>query len=394
MPFKVCSVDSHVFNTLEDLKKYLIWEADNVAFLPLQNFLDKNAIFMDDEFYGRGTDWVKFNVDGFAAFCNLFNIPSRFLEKIDEPGLVSRVLNNYQQNAIIKESMARHKMVVDTVNKTVLGVVSNTYRQYSNQSLLLDIEEYFPKLLKEYKLEESYVINTNLYLRVTSPKIKAGIVTGSGGTGEDISRVGLQISNSMVGESSIKICFFILRLVCANGLIVESFNHNSKVVHSGREDTFERRLKTAISPLLKEIKTIPKIIETLASIPFQPELIVKHGGAPYVYHIIPLNKELAAKRQALRRKEKYIAFDTEVIAQYPYHYGGKYSSRVFNSRYRNNQSMFDFINVFTEYAQSRQVTSVGRRLEIEKKTGELVRWIVEKKRKLKNGGGTFEQVIL
>jgi len=390
MPFKVCEINSEVINNIADLKNHVKLEAENVVYLPLEQFQSKSAVFMDDEFYGRGTDWVKFNVDGFSTFCNLFNIPNGFLANIDEPGLVSNILNVYQHNSVVKAQMAKYQLVVDAKEKTVLGVVSNTYRKYFNQTFLTDIEKYFPKLLVDYELVESYVINTNLYLRVLSSKIKAGVVIGSGSADEDVSRIGLQLSNSLVGDSSVKICFFILRLICSNGLTVESFSNTGRVLHSGREDTFIPRLKSEISPLLKEIKTIPKLLETLVSIQFEPELIVKHGGASHIYNIIPLDKNSFAKRKRLKGKE-INAFDIEMVAQYPYVYGGTQSSQVFHSRYRSNQSMFDFINVFTEYAQSPKIPAYSR-IEIEKKTGVLVKWIIENKKNLKNVKGMHEQV--
>lgn len=203
MPFKTCNAESKAINSMGELNEYAKREMDTVVYLPLAKFLSKQALFMDDEFYGRGTDWVRFNADGFSAFCNTFYIPQGFLERINEPGLVSKLLNDYQSNEMVRERMLNHQLVVDSKEKTVLGVVSNTYRKYYNQTLLGDIEKYFPKLIDDYELAESYVINTNLYFRVLSSKIKAGIVTGSGGTAEDVSRVGLQISNSLVGQRSV-----------------------------------------------------------------------------------------------------------------------------------------------------------------------------------------------
>ena len=66
---------------------------------------------------------------------------------------------------------------------------------------------------------------------------------------------------------------------------------------------------------------------------------------------------------------------------YPDKYAGELSSKVFKSNYRNNQSMFDFINVFTEYAHSRNI-EIDRRIEIEKKAGDFVNWVIKNKKKL------------
>jgi hypothetical protein len=45
-------------------------------------------------------------------------------------------------------------------------------------------------------------------------------------------------------------------------------------------------------------------------------------------------------------------FDIEKIINYPYKYAGKHSESLFNSHWRDNHTMFDLINVFTEYTQN------------------------------------------
>ena len=390
MAFTTCEIKSQVIKTMTELTEYINDEKNNIVYLPLEKFIEEQSIFMDDQFYGRGTNWVRFNVDGFDSFCNRFNIPASFLSKITEPGLVSNMLNDYQLNSDIKEQMVRHQLVVDNREKTVLGVVSNTYVKYYNQTLIENLEKIFPKILKSYEISESYVINTNLHLRILSSNIKSGFIVGRGGSGEDISRVGLQISNSLVGNSSVNVCFFILRLLCANGLTFESFRNKGKVVHSGREETFQVRMKKAISPLLSEIKTIPGLIQSLMEIPFQPETIVRTGGAEIVYSIIALQQSEAENRKKLKNKkdnEELIEFDKNIIANYPQKYAGNLSRQVFNSIYRSNQSLFDFVNVFTEYAQTKDLR---RKVEIEKRTGDFVKWILQNKKKLINAGGLYE----
>ncbi len=57
---------------------------------------------------------------------------------------------------------------------------------------------------------------------------------------------------------------------------------------------------------------------------------------------------------------------------------GKYAARVFNSPYRDKATMFDFINIFTEYARDQPI---GKRLEMEERAGVLADRIVKNKRK-------------
>lgn len=68
---------------------------------------------------------------------------------------------------------------------------------------------------------------------------------------------------------------------------------------------------------------------------------------------------------------------------YPNYYGGAFSERVFTSRYRKNASAFDFLNIFTEYANHCQP---AQRLEIQGKAGTLAKYIGENARKFSRKG--------
>lgn len=221
------------------------------------------------------------------------------------------------------------------------------------------------------------MINTRLYLRLLSPKIKAGIVTGRGGTSEDVSKIGIQLSNSMIGDSSIKAAFFVYRMICANGLILESLKDSGLVRHSGKEETLLKRLVTNISPVLKKLRYIPRLIKSIGEINYNVELLVKAGGAKKVYDIIPLGYWEMEERKKLSGKS-IAQFDVSKISDYPYRYGGRHSKQVFLSKWRDNQSMYDFINVFTEYAQT---LDLRKRISVEEKSGDLVNWILNNKKK-------------
>lgn len=90
-----------------------------------------------------------------------------------------------------------------------------------------------------------------------------------------------------------------------------------------------------------------------------------------------MQKEGRAERQKLTgigiRK-----FDTERMGLYPERFGGQVTHNVFGSLHIDSQSMFDFVNIFTVFAKTQPL---GRRLEIETKTGRLADWIVENRRK-------------
>jgi hypothetical protein len=133
------------------------------------------------------------------------------------------------------------------------------------------------------------------------------------------------------------------------------------------------------------------MINTLCNIEYKPVSIVEANGASEVYNLIPLNSTDAARRKKLKG-EKLKAFDIEVISEYPYKFGGQHSKAIFESPFRSNQSMFDFINVFTEYAHSKEI-DFNKRIEIEQRTGQFVNWVVKNKSKLeKFNKQTFDSI--
>jgi hypothetical protein len=281
----------------------------------------------------------------------------------------------------VKKNLFNSRFVVDKSDKnTVLGIVSNTYSEYSNYNLINLLELNFLKYLKMFTINESYVINTRLYLRLLSDDIKVGSITGYGGNGDDISKVGLQIRNSMVGDSSVNISYFIKRLICANGLIVETSNSSTRVFHRGKPKSFDIRLNEAISGTYEGIDSVVKMLITLSEIPYNPNKLVDSGGVDLVYNIIPLKKNEIKEKKHFN-KEEQLDFDKKIISSYPDKYSGSFSKKVFNSPHRDNATMFDFVNIFTEYAHNKDIKT-ERRIDIEKNTGDFVRWVIENKEKL------------
>ncbi len=369
------------FNSLSELKEYVIIEKANTEFIPIKYYLDNNASFIDDAYFGSKHNWLTFNDEGFIQFCRKFKIPIDFIMRLEEKELTSKVLNDHIRIGSFKKELEKSQFVVDKHSNIISGIVSNTYIDYSNKDFLEDIYKVYPKLFDEFEMVESYVINTKLYLRLLSPKIISGYAKGKHYEGEDISQIGLQIKNSMIGNSSVKIDYYIYRAICSNGLVVDTFNSKNRILHSGKRESFIQRLEEKINPIMSEIKHLPKIIKELVDIEYNPYTLAILGAADFVYKIIPLNDYQYEKRNKLKKKYK-IEFDALQMSNYPKMYAGTHSKEVFQSVFRDNQSMFDYINVFTEYANSNNLNK-EQKIYIEEKTGDFVSWILQNKTKIK-----------
>lgn len=72
------------------------------------------------------------------------------------------------------------------------------------------------------------------------------------------------------------------------------------------------------------------------------------------------------------KEENRIQREAEIIGLIPEIFGREHSQKVFNSHWRDNASMFDFVNIFTEYAKD---LSHSKKIESEEKAGILADWI-------------------
>ncbi|TKJ34621.1 MAG: hypothetical protein CEE38_17265 [Planctomycetes bacterium B3_Pla] len=378
MAFKTQDVEEQVFDSLEDLRKHLSAEKDRFSMVPIRNFVEKGAVFLYDEHYGSDENYVCFNEDGFRSFCSTFKLPAAFLYDLPNPGLASMNLNDYFSRDDSKVRLCRYSFVLDSVTMAVAGVVTNSYLGFSNATFVDEVEEALPGGFGNYEFETSYLINTRLHLRLLSQKIKAGAVSGSGGVGTDVSRIGIECRNSLVGDSAIRVLYFVHRLICANGLTVPSKNSGrGSVHHRGKPETFSMRIEKNILSVIRSLGRTAKFIEKLMEVPYSTEKLVAAGGAKEVYKVFALYQSERAERQKLTGK-RIRQFDLDKISQYPERFGGELTDQVFNSPYRDNQSMFDFVNIFTEFAKTQPPR---KRLETEEKAGNLASWIMKNKRK-------------
>lgn len=327
--------------------------------------------------------------------CRLLGLYSPMLETLEKRGLASEVLNDRIYSKSLQEKLERTQFVFDEPSKTVLGVVSESYVGYSNQDFLNDIsicltgskQQSWVPSFGDFEFSTSYSVNTHLNLRLQH-KNQKGIIRGKGGTAEDVSIIGLQISNSMSGGKALRMAYFVERMLCANGLVLPVGGAQARLIHAGQQVKFKRRLYEKMDKVVGSLSTVRETIEQLGSIEFNADKLVRNADLKAVFGIIPDKdlKKIAADNFSGSVKDWLAQFDKEerehqrnikLIASIPDLIGGQFSDKVFKSSYRDNATMFDFINVFTEEAHKYKPE---QRLQIEKNTGELADFIVKNKK--------------
>ena len=398
MPFLCEPIVETQFASLKDVDNWLSNSEDRVERAPIRDWIENGARFFDDEYFGDEERFLRFNQNGMRVFLQKLGLRFDTLQRVERPGLISDLLNDLMVQQDMMERFEDHDFVVNARSNTVLGAVSGSYVFYSNQDFIQDIQDllgggqtaFFPKdVLGRFRYVSGFSVNTQLFLRFIL-RVESGRVTGPGGEGEDVSEIGIQFKNSLVGDAAVSIQYFVNRLLCANGLIVPVGASHSRIYHSGKRKSFIQRLERSFREVERKIGTTATAVKSLMAIAFDPESLARTKMTQKVFDIIPgsrariMQDHRIAKRQKTRMTQpEQIAHEAVIIDHIPKTYPGKYASRVFNSPYRTNATMFDFINIFTEYAKDQPI---HQRLEMEERAGALADQIVKNKRKFASAG--------
>jgi len=393
MAFAYQPVKEESFRSLEKLKEAARKEENAIVRIPVGGILKHGVQFSDDEYFGVGDTVLHFNQNGIRSFCSFLGIRLDTLELLEQRDLACEVLNDLLAQRIVRDRLRTKQLVVDERSNEIVGMLSESYVGYSNFQLLTDTEKLlFPKAKHvtlfpddgDFVFKGGYSVNTQLSLRFTI-KEKAGVIKGRGGQGDDVTDLGFQLKNSMVGDSSVNINFFLYRKICANGLVSPAGSTVNRIFHSGKQQGFSIRLGKAFSEIRRRIGQAGTMVKQLAALEFSPELLAKAGASDMIFGIIRGSKREIIARFKIpnsprdgNRKENRTAREAAIIAHIPGIYAGELSRKVFESSWRDNASMFDFINVFTEYAKD---LGPKDKIEIEEKAGALADWIARNKRK-------------
>jgi 23S rRNA U2552 (ribose-2'-O)-methylase RlmE/FtsJ len=399
MSFIYEQIPEKSFEKLEDVYTWAKNEHEYLARIPIHGILKHGARFLDDEYFGDENTAFRFNHAGIRSLCSYLGIRLDTLEVLERQNLATEVLNDLLAQRDAYDKLKTRELIVDESSNVIVGVVSDSYVGYSNYQLLKDVNKIvklnlaeqlslMPEAIKpeesNFVFKEAYSINTQMSIRFTIKK-KLGIVKGKGGIGEDKTELGFQLKNSMIGDSSLNINFFLYRMICANGMIAPAGSSVNRLFHSGHINNFYNRLSRAFDEITNRVGQAGKMIQDLGNLDFSPELLAKLNLSEMIFDIIPGSKgqiidtyKIANTPRGENKEENRILRDTEIIGHIPDLFGREHSKRVFNSHWRDNASMFDFINIFTEYAKE---LSPAQKIESQEKAGILADWIAKNKRK-------------
>lgn len=392
MPVKAEPIAETALGGIDELREWVHVTQTHLRRIPIAGVIENGARFLEDEYLGDSETMLRFNQHGIRAFCQRIGFRFDQLAMLESPSLASEVINDLVQQSAIKAKLQDDEFVLDQSSNTILGIVSRTYVSYTNEQFLTDVTEFLSKVGKDdaYQFHAAYGINTELTVRYCSEK-RHGVIEGPRGTGQDRSRIGLEFKNSMVGTSSVRLNYFLYRLVCTNGMMVPAGSAINRVFHSGKHESFKARLTNCFWEVYRKLDFLQEMLTTLGAITFEPEMLAANEAAcERIFEVIPASKQTILEKEgfSLRypaectesdKKTLRRQHDAKVIGLIPEHFGGETSKRVFGSTMRGGKAtVFDFVNVFTEYAQN---CSPSQRLDIEERAGTLAKYIADNAKK-------------
>jgi len=185
------------------------------------------------------TKWSASQLAGYAE------IPKPYFDRIrvENPLLCIDSINHgldRQIESAKKQGKPEHRMV-RTLDGRVRGLLSSKYR-------ILDAHDMFeavaPTMLDSgMQVVSSEITESRLFIKALAPKIQGEVKKG------DVVQFGLTISTSDVGAGSVRVEPLMFRLVCANGLIM---NTAIRKFHVGRNQA-ENDIRELLSDRTREL---------------------------------------------------------------------------------------------------------------------------------------------
>jgi hypothetical protein len=362
--------------------------------IPILGLWDGGARFQDDASIGNGASAFKFNEGALRVLCDALEVSEYAITRLQKSGLASEVLNDLLATGLRQQGkIYNSELVVDEELTQVVGLVSHKYLGLSNDAFVRDIlicldpsnDGSLLPTLSDYDFIEGYSVNTRLFIRLASRKTR-GVVRGPAGVGEDVSLIGFQASNAMAGGHAVRLSHFVRRLICANGLTLPVASGSSRIIHSGTEANFRRKLEQGTREVAGAAAKAKALVETLGGLVFEPEKLARIDNPDLIFDVIPdrdLRTETTHRLPArdyrgLPDGEKRLLKIADMIRLIPACLGGQEALAVFRSPFRTDASMFDFVNVYTEHAKS---LTPSKKIEAESRAGNLATWIKTHKRK-------------
>lgn len=149
--------------------------------------------------------------DQLGTWCG---IPSKYYDRMlqNTPSLLADNLNHWLHHQLDDKTGGPQTKLVRLLDAQARAFLSNRYRTIDN----FDVADIAVPIMVDHGCEvlSSNVDYNKMYVKAATPRLTREVKRG------DVVQFGVCLSNSEVGQGSVKVEPFIYRLVCTNGMVV------------------------------------------------------------------------------------------------------------------------------------------------------------------------------
>ena len=363
-------IETQTYSSFEHLKHNVALEEDQTSY----THVPMEIIFEDDQWINNQ---YTFNTHGIKALCQATNVNGLFstMEAMEHPHMSSTFLNKLFAQQSIKNELASKRLVVN--GDTIVGVVGSRYLPYSNSQFLDDL--FRDNKNESLELERATVTNTKMTANFVEKRMGFKMKEG-----EDFTKIGISVRNSGVGDTKVGTDIFTLRPKCLNGMMHYVNKGSTSTNHTGMADLMKYKLDQIITLAKDQYEVIKDRVQALTQIPYTNSTADTFLKLQAPVEILPQLRK--AKLWTPKKKfsdvtthQEDLTRSIQILNEVPTKYGGVHTLAVWNSTFRDQNSMYDWVEAFTEHAQT---LPAEVQLEVEQGAGELTAWISDHKEQL------------
>lgn len=291
-----------------------------------------------------GRQYEEFDIMPFAIsqLCSKLGMPYSFFKKLDYMGNDMRPLLLNNMNGLARRYGG--KLLLRTVDSQIRGVLTPKYRAFDTDELLDVFSSAFSKYQpfeRDSVVVRGYYQGLDLFhMRFTTSEAVKCL------RDKDI-HLGMQLTSSDVGRSSIRLRFFVFKRICTNGLclhFLDEYLYDQRHIGVSKDDVH--------NGLIEAFYSFPHLID-------QATDIIMRGSKASIAEsgVLVKSESEAAKKQRDHMKRYLTVGDEDMDAL----------ARITVEKYE--PTVWGYVNAITEYSQRYEV---GRRLELEDKAGKLL----------------------
>ena len=363
-------IETQTYSSFEHLKHNVALEEDQTSY----RHVPMEIIFEDDQWINNQ---YTFNTHGIKALCQATNVNGLFstMEAMEHPHMSSTFLNKLFAQQSIKNELASKRLVVN--DGTIVGVVGSRYLPYSNSQFLDDL--FRDNKNESLELERATVTNTKMTANFVEKRMGFKMKEG-----EDFTKIGISVRNSGVGDTKVGTDIFTLRPKCLNGMMHYVNKGSTSTKHTGMADLMKYKLDQIITLAKDQYEVIKDRVQALTQIPYTNSTADTFLKLQAPVEILPQLRK--AKLWTPKKKfsdvtthQEDLTRSIQILNEVPTKYGGVHTLAVWNSTFRDQNSMYEWVEAFTEHAQT---LPAEVQLEVEQRAGELTAWISDHKEQL------------